>query len=101
MGINAEIVPWSSVVGQVVLLKDSDTGFAVAQLGVRIHADAAGEQDIKTCAGHVARHVSEAFTAQARLERVRLEVMAIADDLGKRGLLDLADDLRLAFSFKD
>ena len=97
MPITTEIVPWSSVVGQSVLLKDSETGWAVAQLSVRIHGDAAGEQDTKTCAGHVAKHVVDAFAAQAKLDRVRAEVMAVADDLGSRGLVDVADDLRLAF----
>ena len=60
----AKIVPWSSVVGQIVSLHD-ETGRAVAQLDIRIHTDAAGDQDIKTCAGHLARTVVEAFEALA------------------------------------
>jgi hypothetical protein len=64
MSITAQIVPWSSVVGQIVSLHD-ETGRAVAQLGIRIHTDAAGDQDIKTCAGHVAQHVVNAFATYA------------------------------------
>jgi hypothetical protein len=76
MGIAAEILPWSSVVGQSVLLKDSETGWAVAQLGIRIHTDAAGEQDIKSCAGHVAKHVQDAFAAVARVEELEVAIRA-------------------------
>lgn len=72
--IRTKIVPWSSVVGQSVLLL-SEEGEAVAQLSVHVSAGALGEQDIKKCARSVAKWVEEAFEALA-------EKHAVVDVLG-------------------
>jgi hypothetical protein len=76
MAIEARKVPWSSVVGQIVTLHD-ETGRAVAQLGIRVHTDAAGDQDIKSCAGHTADWTVKAFSSLAALDRISdmIEVM--------------------------
>jgi len=78
MPIEAKKVLWSSVVGQSVTLHDAETGHVVAQLSVRTHVDAVGDQDQRKCAGHVADWVVKAFEALARVERedAHAEVMA-------------------------
>lgn len=62
---------------------------------IRVHTEAAGKQEIKMCAGRVAKHVEAAFAAQAKLDKIKIEARAIADALGERGLLDIADDVRM------
>jgi hypothetical protein len=76
--ISTRITPWSSIVGQSVQLLAED-GRCVAQLSVHVHAEAAGDQDIKKCARAVAKWVEEAFDALA-------EKNAVIDTLGYEGL---------------
>ena len=76
--IRTKIVPFSSVVGQSVLLL-SEEGRAVAQLNIHLCGDSVGEQDFKKCARAVAKWVEEAFDALA-------EKHAVLDTLGPEGL---------------
>ncbi len=41
-------------------------------------------------------HVCEKSPAEKKLARIIIELTAIADDLGRRGLVDIADDIRMA-----
>lgn len=78
MSIRARKVPWSSVVGQIVSLHD-ETGRQVAQLGIRISTDAAGDQDIKSCAGHTADWTVKAFNSLAALDRISVMIEMMED----------------------
>lgn len=66
--IKTRVVPFSSVVGQSVLLLDGESGRTVAQLSILCCADAVGEQSYKRCSAAVAKHIVAAFEALAEKE---------------------------------
>jgi hypothetical protein len=78
---------------QVYVLIEEDRGMGLTVLNVYASEEAASAASRHNCTVSGPHHIIGTDTA--RLARIKVEAIAIAEALGERGLVDFADDVRM------